>query len=168
MVRVEPGELGGTILGDAEEQEGDAVTHELVGEEEDRLQAEFAVAKVEQVFQRRAPVKEHDLGGQPRRRIPRDPACRRHSQEIEDHGVVITLGPVPPDERNSDTTGQRLVHLALVFQLGVFRLDGFELDGDFFTRDDVDAEVDVTKGTGSDLFTDPVFGADAEIHGHDE
>jgi hypothetical protein len=142
-------------------------THELVGEEEDRLQAELAVTEVKQVFQGRAPASNNRVSA-PALRLPL-PVFRqtRDSQEIQDHGVVITLGPVPPDKRHSDTPGQRLVHLALVFQLRVLGLDGLQLDGDLFTGDDVDTEVDVTERTGSDLFTDTVFGAYAEIHSHD-
>lgn len=43
-------------------------------------------------------------------------------------------------------------------------LDGLKLDGNLFTRDDVDAEVDVTEGTRTNLLTDAVLAADTKIH----
>jgi hypothetical protein len=95
------------------------VTHELISQQQYRLQAESSVAKVEQVLQ-------------------------RGSQQIQDHGVVVAFGTVPPDERNTNTARKALVHLGLVLQLRVLGLDGFELDGYFFTGYNVDTEVDIT------------------------
>ena len=42
-------------------------------------------------------------------------------------------------------------------------LDRLELDGDLLSGNDVGAEVDVTKGAGTDLSTDTVLVTDAEI-----
>ena len=105
-------------------------------------------------------------------------------QEVEDHGVVVAFGTVPPHKGDSNTTGERLVHLGLIFELGVLGLDRLELDGDLLARDDVDTEVDVTWDTlvdvldrwcwkyerlteraTSDLLADPVLASYSEIHG---
>ena len=85
---------------------------QLVGEEEDGLEREFAVAEVEEIFE----------GG---------------AEEIEDHGVVVTLGAEPPDERNADAASERLVDAGLILELRVLGLDGLKLDGDFLAGDDV-------------------------------
>jgi hypothetical protein len=53
---------------------------ELIGEEEDGLEGEFAVAEVEEIFE----------GG---------------TEEIQDHGIVIALGSEPANEGNTDTAG---------------------------------------------------------------
>ena len=56
---------------------------ELVGEQEDGLEGELAVAEVEEILE----------GG---------------AEEVEDHGVVVTLGAEPSDERNADAASKRL------------------------------------------------------------
>lgn len=94
-------------------------TYELVGEEENSLEGELAVAEVEEILE-------------------------TGSEEVDDHGVVVALDSEPSHERNSDSTGERLVHLGLILELRVLGLDGLELDGDLFARDDVDTQVDVT------------------------
>jgi hypothetical protein len=115
---------------------------ELVGQEQDRLQREFAVAEVEEVFQ-------------------------AGTQEIKNHGIVIALGTEPADEGDADTTSQRFVDTSLVLELRVLGLDALQLDGDFFTRDNVGTQVDIAKRAGSDLSANAVFVTDAEIHcGH--
>jgi hypothetical protein len=91
----------------------------LIGKEEDGLEGELAVAKVEEIFERGA-------------------------EEIDDHGIVVAFGAEPADEGDADTTGKGLVDLGFVLELRVLCLDGLELDGDFFARNDVDAEIDVT------------------------
>jgi len=58
----------------------------LVGEQEDSLQTEFAVAKVEQIL-------------------------KRWPKEVEDHGVVVALCAEPPDKRDTNTAGEGLVDL---------------------------------------------------------
>jgi hypothetical protein len=45
----------------------------------------------------------------------------------------------------------------------VLGLDAFELDGDFLTRDDVGAQVNIAERTRADLATDAVLITDAEI-----
>jgi hypothetical protein len=87
---------------------------ELVGQEKNSLQRELAVAEVEQVLQGR-------------------------SQEVENHGIVVTLGTEPANKGNSDATSEGLVDASLILKLRVLGLDALELDGDFFARDDVGA-----------------------------
>lgn len=45
----------------------------------------------------------------------------------------------------------------------MLRLNGFELDGNFFARDDVGAKVDIAEGTGTNLAANTVLVTDAEI-----
>ena len=85
---------------------------ELIGEEQDSLQGELAVAEVEEVLEGRA-------------------------EQVQDHGVVVALGSEPADKGDADTASERLVDAGLIFELGVLRLDALELDGDLLTRDDV-------------------------------
>lgn len=99
------------------------MSYELIGEQEDSLEGEFAVAKVEEVFE-------------------------RGTKEIKNHGVVVTFGAEPPHERDADTAGEVLVNLGLVLELRMLGLDGLELDGNLFTGDDVDAKIDVACGVG--------------------
>lgn len=96
---------------------------ELIGKEKNRLQRELAVAEVEQILK----------GG---------------SEEIENHGVVITLGTEPADEWDTDTTSERLVDTGLIFELRVLGLDRLELDGDFLTGDDVGAWREMVSTCG--------------------
>lgn len=87
---------------------------ELIGEQEDGLEGEFAVAEVEEILE----------GG---------------SKEVEDHGVVVTLGAEPSDERNADAASERLVDAGLILELRVLGLDGLKLDGNLLAGDDVGA-----------------------------
>lgn len=87
---------------------------ELIGQEEDGLEGELAVAEVEEILERR-------------------------TEEIKDHSVVVTLSAEPADEGNTDTTGKRLVDTGLIFELRVLGLDALKLDGNLLTRDDVSA-----------------------------
>ena len=80
---------------------------ELIGEEEHGLEGELSVAEVEQIFQ----------GG---------------TKEIEDHGIVVTFCAKPTDEGDSNTSSEGFVDSGLIFELRVFGLDGFELDGNLF------------------------------------
>ena len=80
----------------------------MVSKQEDRLQAELAVAEVEEVFKGRA-------------------------KEIDDHRIVVALSTEPPDEGDTNTAGESLVNLGLVLELGVLGLDGLELDGDLLS-----------------------------------
>lgn len=110
----------------------------LVGQQKNGLQGELAVAEVEEILQ-------------------------AGSEEIENHGIVVTLGTEPADKWDADTTGERLVDTGLIFELGVLGLDRLKLDGNLFTRDDVGAEIDITEAATSDLTTDAVLVADTEI-----
>ena len=87
---------------------------ELVGQQEDGLEGEFAVAEVEEVLEGR-------------------------SEQVENHGVVVALGAEPSDEGNADTAGKRLVDTSLIFELRVLGLDRLKLDGNLLTGDDVGA-----------------------------
>ena len=80
----------------------------MVSKKQDGLEAELAVAEIEQIFK----------GG---------------TKEIQDHGVVVTFGSEPPDERDANTARKGLVDLGLIFELGVLCLDGLELDGDLLS-----------------------------------
>jgi hypothetical protein len=130
---------------------------QLVGQQQDGLEGEFAVAEVEEVLE----------GG---------------SEQVENHGVVVALGAEPPDEGNADTAGERLVDTSLIFELGVLGLDRLKLDGNLLTGDDVGAwigrlagsrhggillhsltKVDVTETAASDLTTDAVLVTHAEV-----
>lgn len=73
-------------------------TYQLISEEKHSLEAELAVAEVEQVFK----------GG---------------TEQVEDHGVVVTFCAVPANKRDADATGKGLVDLGLVLELGMLGLD---------------------------------------------
>jgi hypothetical protein len=87
---------------------------QLVGEQEDGLEGEFAVAEVEEILE----------GG---------------AEEVEDHGVVVALGAEPPDEGNTDAASERLVDAGLILELRVLGLDRLKLDGNLLAGDDVGA-----------------------------
>jgi hypothetical protein len=82
--------------------------NELIGEKQDGLERELAVAEVEEILQTR-------------------------TEKIDNHGIVVTFGTEPANEGNAHTTGERLVDTGLVFELGVLGLDAFELDGNLLT-----------------------------------
>jgi hypothetical protein len=109
---------------------------ELISEEENGLQGELSVAEVEKILQAGA-------------------------EEIENHSIVVALGPEPADKWDTDASREGLVDTSLILELWVLGLDGLELDGDFFTRDDVGSEIDITETATTDLTTDTVFIADA-------
>ena len=90
----------------------------MVCQQENGLEAELAVAKVEEVLE----------GG---------------PEEIHDHGIVVALCSKPANKGHADAAGEGLVDLGLVLELGVLGLDGLELDSDLLAGDDVDTEVDV-------------------------
>jgi len=95
---------------------------ELVGEQEHRLERELAVAEVEQVLQARA-------------------------EEVQDHGVVVTLGAKPADEGDANTAGEGLVDAGLILKLRVLGFDALQLDGNLLARDNVRACLDVSRAT---------------------
>lgn len=132
----------------------------MVCQKQDSLQAELAVAEVEKVLE----------GG---------------TKEVENHGIIITFGSEPPDEGNTDTTGESLVNFGLIFELGMFGFHRFELNGDFLARNDIDSEVNVTyksqkifvsaemitisqitvrtKGARTNLLSKPIFTTDPQV-----
>lgn len=112
--------------------------NELVRQEEDGLERELPVTEVEEILQTGA-------------------------EEIEDHGVVVTLGSEPADEGDSNAASQRLVNASLILELGMLGLNALELDSNLLAGDDVGAKVDVAEGTGANLSTDPVLITDTEI-----
>jgi hypothetical protein len=87
---------------------------ELIGEQEDGLQRELAVAEVEEIFQ-------------------------RGTEQIEDHGVVVALGAEPAHEGDTDTASKGLVDTGLILKLRVLSLDALKLDSNLLARDDVSA-----------------------------
>ena len=111
---------------------------ELVGQQKHGLQGELAVAEVEEILQ-------------------------AGSEQIKNHGIVVTLGAEPADKRNSDTSGQRLVDTSLIFELWMLSLYRLKLDGNLFARDDVGTEINITEAATSDLATDAVLVANTEI-----
>lgn len=113
---------------------------ELIGQEKDRLQGELPVAEVKEILQ-------------------------TGTQEVQDHGIVITFGTKPADEGNTDATSQGLVDTGLVLELRVLGLDTLKLDGNLLSRDDISAQVDIPERARSDLSTDAVLVTDAKIHG---
>ena len=88
--------------------------NELIGEQENGLERELAVAEVEKIFERRA-------------------------EQIKDHGVVVALGAEPAHEGNTDTASERLVDAGFILKLRVLSLDTLELDSNLLARDDVSA-----------------------------
>jgi hypothetical protein len=76
--------------------------NELVGEQKHRLQTELSVAKVEQVFERRAATCQQGRHGV---------RVSFHLQQVEDHGVVVAFRSVPTDEWHTDPSGERFVDL---------------------------------------------------------
>lgn len=111
---------------------------ELIGQEKNGLQGELAVAKVEEILQ-------------------------TGSQEIQNHGIVITLGSEPADKRNTDTSSKGFVDAGFILELWVLGLDALELDGNLFTGDDVGSEIDITETTTTNLSTDAVLVTNAKI-----
>uniref|UniRef100_A0AAG5D9D6 Uncharacterized protein n=1 Tax=Anopheles atroparvus TaxID=41427 RepID=A0AAG5D9D6_ANOAO len=111
----------------------------LVGEQQHRLQREPARAEIEQILERGA-------------------------EQLHHHHVVVTLRAAPPDRRDADRALQHLVELALDVQLGVLRFDALQLDRDLLAGGDVCAEIDVTERAGTDLPTESVLVADAQLH----
>ena len=86
---------------------GGGRTHQLVGEEQDRLEGELAMAQFEQVFERGA-------------------------EQIDDHHIVVALLARPDHPRHARSTHQRLVDPRLVLQRTVLLFHRrFELDGHF-------------------------------------
>ena len=73
-------------------------TYKLISEEEDGLEAELAMAEVEQVLERGA-------------------------EEINDHRIVVTLGAKPTDEGDANAASEGLVDLGFILKLGVLGLD---------------------------------------------
>lgn len=111
---------------------------ELVGQEQDSLQGELAVAEVEKVLQAGA-------------------------EQVENHGIVIALSTEPADEWDADASGERLVDTGLILELGVLGLDALKLNGNLLTGDDVGSEVDITEGATTNLAADAVFVTDAKV-----
>lgn len=111
---------------------------ELVGEQQDSLQRELAVAEVKEILEGWA-------------------------EEIQDHGIVVALSSEPTNEWDSDTSSQGLVDAGLILQLWVLGLDALELDGDLLSRDDVGSEVDVSERARANFASDAVLVTDAKI-----
>jgi hypothetical protein len=65
-------------------------------------------------------------------------------EEVEHHGPIITLYAEPFHERYPNAPCKGLVDLRLVFQLGMFHIDGLELNGYFLARKEVYPEINNT------------------------
>jgi hypothetical protein len=91
------GNLWGRLVMELETRKG-AARYQLVSQEQDSLETEFAVAKVEEVLE----------GG---------------PEQIKDHGIVVAFGTVPANKRHTDTASEGLVDLGLVLELGMLSLD---------------------------------------------
>jgi hypothetical protein len=72
--------------------------YQLVSQEQDGFETEFAVAEVEEVLE----------GG---------------PEQVKDHGIVVAFGAVPANKGHTDAAGESLVDLGLVFELGMLSLD---------------------------------------------
>ena len=73
-------------------------TYKLVSEKQHSLEAELAIAEVEQIFERRA-------------------------QKVKHHGVVVALSAEPPDKWHTNATSESLIDLGLIFKLRVLGFD---------------------------------------------
>jgi hypothetical protein len=111
---------------------------ELIGQQKNGLQGELSVAEVEQILQTR-------------------------SEEIKNHGIVVTLGTEPADKWDTDTTSEGLVNAGLIFELGVLGLDRLKLDGNLFTRDYVRTKVDISEAAAADLPANAVLITHAKV-----
>lgn len=85
---------------------------ELVGQQQHRLQGEFAIAKIEKILQ-------------------------AGPKKVKDHGVVITFRPKPAYKRNTNASCQGLVDAGLIFELRMLGFDALQLDGNLFARDNI-------------------------------
>jgi len=77
---------------------GRVISYQLVSQQQDCLERELAVAKVEEVLERR-------------------------TEKVDDHCVVVTFGAEPPDEGDTDATCKRLVDLGLILKLRMLGLN---------------------------------------------
>ena len=85
---------------------------QLICQEEYRLQGEFPVAKVEEVFQAR-------------------------TKKVKDHSVVVTLSAKPTDEGDAYTAGKGLVDTGFILELRMLCLDALKLDCNLLSGYDV-------------------------------
>uniref|UniRef100_A0A182QU92 Uncharacterized protein n=1 Tax=Anopheles farauti TaxID=69004 RepID=A0A182QU92_9DIPT len=110
----------------------------LVDQHQHRLDREVPAAEVEQILERRA-------------------------EQIHHQHVVATLLPEVPDVRDANAARQHLVQLVLVRELRVARQYALHLQRHLLAIGDVDAEVDVTERTGTDLPDDPILARYDEV-----
>lgn len=87
---------------------------ELVGQQQDRLEAELAVAEVEEILEAGA-------------------------EQVQHHGIVVAFGARPTHKGDADAAGEGLVDASLILELRVLGLDALELDGNLLAGDDVGA-----------------------------
>mmetsp|Transcript_51496 Transcript_51496/g.137429 ORF Transcript_51496/g.137429 Transcript_51496/m.137429 type:complete len:249 (-) Transcript_51496:48-794(-) len=116
-----------------------AIDH-LIRQHQDRLKTELPVAETEQVFQRRP-------------------------EKIDDHDVIVPLHTIPVDVWDPDPACQDFVKFRLVQKLGMFRLDGFELDCDLLSSLNVGADVNIAERSRSDFASKSEFSTNTELHG---
>lgn len=103
----------------------------LVREEQHRLERELALTKDEELLQ-------------------------TGTNDVEDHGVVYTVGAIPADNGNADTAAEGLVDASLIFKLGPFDFNVFKLDGNLLAGDIMRTEVYLTKEPESKFAADAV------------
>ena len=72
--------------------------YQLISEQQNCLEREFAVAEVEEVLEGR-------------------------SQEVDDHCIIVAFGTEPPDEGDANATSKRLVDFRFVLKLRMLGLD---------------------------------------------
>jgi len=96
-----------------------AINH-LICQHKNGFQTELAIAEAEEVLQ-----------GRP--------------QEVDHHDIVVALDSIPMHIWDAYTSGEDLVKLRLIQELGMSGLDGLQLDGHLLSRLHVRAYVDVAK-----------------------
>jgi hypothetical protein len=82
---------------------------------------------------------------------------KRRTEEVDYHHIVVALLAKPSDVRESNAAPKHFVQLGLVLKLRMFALDALQFDGHLLVRLYVGAQVDVTKGTASNLSPQAVF-----------
>jgi hypothetical protein len=108
----------------------------LVCEEEDCFEGEFAIAKVEEVFERG--TKEIENHGILRISIVKESRKIRNRTQCQTNGQRESRLPQQEPVINITTRSTLyLVDSRLIFQLRMLGLCRLKLDGDFFSRDDV-------------------------------
>ena len=126
----------------------------LIRQQQDGLQGELPVAKIEEIF-------------------------KTGPEEIQHHGIIVTLRSKPADERDSNTSCQGFVDTGFILQLWMLGLYAFQFDGYLLSRYDIGTcklvstcmslleerhtKVDIPKTTAANLTANSVFIAHTKI-----